>query len=470
MNNITFNARAGNRIVKPRAVSAVDYVLIFLFLVGIYLGVAAQLPGGVPIPCVVAGMAGLILLIKHAGDINERQFIPFITVLALYLISILFGPGEDYLREYFKGFIQLAYSLAIVYGFFIAASRFDRDRLGGMFFWFCVFIVVGTTLENYVPAFRDISDAFRRQVYSFGVYASDARDQLFYGRVRPKLFTSEPSAVTFAYTLFAFAWYVLSRNRYKVLGYIGLIMIGYFMMRGPTLILGMFLVPVYEFLLASRRGPPGAARLDSIRVVVGLLFTVLLLGATVFVGAILYQERIATIFNGGDPSFFSRIVAPLLTAHDVISRHPFSGAGLTGWEVIQRTVEQIYADAPGMQRFIVDNAAYVVTNYFWLHWIFLGLFWGSLIIGALTWFLHSLGVPSVAFCWIVWVVFGQASGGYVDPKTWTVLLMAATLAVIHDREARQEDLTKSIATKERLRGRELQKARIRQANVGLSAS
>ena len=470
MRNPNPNARAGVLVAKPRSPSAADHVLVFVFLVGIYLGVAAQLPGGIPIPCVVAGMAGLVLLIAHAGDINERQFIPFVTILALYLISILFGPGDDYLREYFKGFIQLAYSLAIVYGFFLAASRFQRDRLAGMFFWFCIFIIVGTTLENYVPAFRDISDAFRREVYSFGVYASDLRDQLFYGRIRPKLFTSEPSAVTFAYTLFIFSWYVLSRNRYKLIGYIGFIVIGYFLMRGPTLILGMFLVPIYEFLLASRRGPPWAARLDSIRVVTGFVLTAVLLTATIFVAAIVYQERIATIFNGGDPSFFSRIVAPLLTAQDVISKHPFSGAGLTGWEVIQTTVQQIYATAPGMQGFKVDNAAYVVTNYFWLHWIFLGLFWGSIIIGALTWFLNSLGVPSVTFCWVVWVIFGQASGGYVDPKTWTVLLLAATLAVIHDREARWADVAKNIAEKERLRGREAQKARIRHANVGLSPS
>jgi len=470
MKNPTFNARVEIAMVKPRPPTAVDRVLIFLFLAGIYLGVAVTLPGGIPIPCVVAGIAGLVLLIKNSGYISERQFIPFVTVLALFLISVLFGPGEDYLREYFKGFIQLAYSLAIVYGFFLAASRFQRDQLGGIFFWFCIFIAVGATLENYVPSFRDISDEFRRNVYSFGVYASDARDQLFYGRVRPKLFTSEPSAMTFAYTLFAFSWYVLSRNRGKLLGYIGLIVIGYFLMRGPTLILGMFLVPIYEFLLASRRGPPWAARLDSIRVVVGLVLAGVLLTATVFVGAIVYEERITTIINGGDPSFFSRIVAPLLTAHEVISKHPFSGAGITGWEVIQTTVEQIYATAPGMQAFRVDNAAYVVTNYFWLHWIFLGLFWGSITIAALTWFLNSIGVPSIAFCWVVWLVFGQASGGYVDPRTWTVLLLAATLAVIHDRDARQADLTKSVAGKGRLRGREPQKARIRHANAGLSAT
>jgi len=454
---------------RARSPSAVDHILVFLFLVGIYLGVAAKLPGGIPIPCVVAGLAGLLLLIKHAVHISERQFIPFVSVLALYLISIVFAPGEDYLREYFKGFIQISYSLAIVYGFFLAASNFSRDKLAGMFFWFCVFIAVGATLENYVPAFRDISDSFRSAVYDFGVYASDLRDQIFYGRVRPKLFTSEPSAMTFAYTLFGFSWYILSRNRWKLVGYIGVTIVGYFLMRGPTLVLGMFLVPVYEFLLAARRGPPWAARLDSIRVITGLVLCGVLLTATIFLAALVYQERITAAVSGEDPSFFSRIVAPLLTAREVVSNHPVTGAGLTGWEVIRLAVEQIYATAPGMQRFIVDNPAYVITNYFWLHWIFLGLFWGSILIGALTWFLRSLGVPSIAFCWIVWVVFGQASGGYVDPRTWVVLLLAATLSVIHEREARQDDLAKSMAENERIRMRRMrQQAQLGKANVGLS--
>jgi len=51
----------------------------------------------------------------------------------------------------------------------------------------------------------------------------------------------------------------------------------------------------------------------------------------------------------------------------------------------------------------------------------------------LTGWLKLLGVPNVLFCWAVWIVLGQASGAYVSPKTWTVLLLAAAASVLNRR-------------------------------------
>ncbi len=117
-----------------------------------------------------------------------------------------------------------------------------------------------------------------------------------------------------------------------------------------------------------------------------------------------------------------------------------AGAGLTGWEFIEPTVQDIYANAASLASdYYFGSAAESITNYFWLHWIFLGLFWGVLVMIALSGFLRSLGAPSLLFCWAVWVVFGQSSGGYVDPRTWIVLLLACTVSVIHEREARAAD-------------------------------
>jgi hypothetical protein len=36
----------------------------------------------------------------------------------------------------------------------------------------------------------------------------------------------------------------------------------------------------------------------------------------------------------------------------------------------------------------------------------------------------------VLYCWTVWVILGQASGSYVGPKTWSVLLMAAAASIL----------------------------------------
>ena len=65
----------------------------------------------------------------------------------------------------------------------------------------------GLVLLTIVVAFlvwgmlRPLSDFVRGKLYNNGyIYDADIRDEILYGRVRPKLFTSEPSAVTFAWS------------------------------------------------------------------------------------------------------------------------------------------------------------------------------------------------------------------------------------------------------------------------------
>jgi len=72
----------------------------------------------------------------------------------------------------------------------------------------------------------------------------------------------------------------------------------------------------------------------------------------------------------------------------------------------------------------------VLTNYVWLHWIYLGLVWGVLCIGVVSVWLRLLGAPSVLYCWTVWIIMGQASGSYVGPKTWSVMLIAAAASIL----------------------------------------
>jgi hypothetical protein len=74
-----------------------------------------------------------------------------------------------------------------------------------------------------------------------------------------------------------------------------------------------------------------------------------------------------------------------------------------------------------------------VINYFWEHWIYLGLVWGLIVMAGVTVWLRVLGVPSPAFCWMVWAILGQASGAYVGPACWAVLFLAGAAAVLHQR-------------------------------------
>lgn len=412
-----------------------DRALVVLFLLGIYLNIALRLSQSVPVPSILAGAAGLLLLLKHSSRINDRLILAFLAVFVITLLSILTAPDYAYFGERLKGFIQFGYSLIIACGFFFAVTLYRREQLAFVFLVFCVVILLGCTLENTVTPFRELSDSFRALVFDTGIYSADLRDQYLYGRIRPKLFTSEPSFVSFMFTLSAFAWYVLSLRRGKTFLYLLLLAGGYMAIRGPTLFLGVALIPVYQVFLTSRHGRGRADGSNILRVAVALFLAGLLAVMGLAVGSMLFEERIADIFSGRDPSFFARIVAPFLVAKDIIIEHPLAGAGLTGWEFIEDRVTRIYTSSTWLALdFRFDNAAHAITNYFWLHWIFFGLFWGVILIVALSMLLRQLGVSNILFAWAVWAVFGQAAGGYVDPRAWTVLFVAAALAVIHSRE------------------------------------
>src|SRR4029450_3251410 len=118
-----------------------------------------------------------------------------------------------------------------------------------------------------------------------------------------------------------------------------------------------------------------------------------------------------------------------------------AGAGLAGEPVIEKEITNVYLRSPfySANWRVVSPATELVINYFWEHWIYLGLVWGLITMSALTVWLRTLGVPSVAFCWVVWPTLGQASGAYVGPTCWAVLLLAGAAAVLHQRPQPQED-------------------------------
>ena len=278
---------------------------------------------------------------------------------------------------------------------------------------------------------RPLSDAVRNIIYKQGIYENDLRDTLFYGRVRPKFFASEPASVTFCYTLFTFIWMVVSPWRWKLPVYVGLIALGLFAMPGPTLLLMLLLVLPYMLFLASRR----RGRLDPARFMVVACAALLFLGAFVVLAQALFPVRLEEITSGNDPSFFYRVRGPALAGLQTMAHYPFAGAGLTGEPFIENDVTNFYVRSAGYSAGwqAVSPATELLINYFWLHWIYLGMVWGFIIIVALTIWLRVLGVPSPAFCWMTWAILGQASGAYVGPTCWAVLFLAGGAAILHQR-------------------------------------
>lgn len=404
-----------------------DFTLVVIFLTGIYLGVSLPITSKIPLTAAPSGFAGLIMLWRRRDEIEAAHLAGLFGILALYVVSVLAAPDLSWLSKRFTGFLQLSYSLVIGYGLFLTMIRADRSQLARLFLGFCLFMLIGCLLESYA-GLRPLSDAVRLKIYDSGVYDSDLRDQILYGRIRPKWFTSEPSAVTFSYTLFGFAWLVLSRWRWKLPGYLALAGAGVVAMPGPTLLLMLVLVMPYELFVAGRvPGQPASVN----RIIAVVVASALLLIVAGLVGSIVFAERLRSIDGGNDPSFFFRVTGPMLVALEIFKVHPWAGAGLTAEPFIMNLVMNVFVRSPHFSAGW-DFAAGpdILTNYFWLHWIYLGLVMGSIIAAAIGLWLRRIGVPSALFCFMVWAVLGQASGAYVGPKTWAVLYIAAGAATL----------------------------------------
>ncbi len=430
--NIFINHGSRPTHLAPARLDWPDVALICVFLIGLYTNYTIMVSEKVPLPTVPSGVAGLVLLWRRRDLITPRALTGFIAILLLYLISLLCATDMSFLPRRTNGLIQLAYSLTIGYALFLTVTQASRGQVAGIFLGFALVILVGCLLETHA-GLRPISDAVRNVLYAKGVYENDLRDLLFYQQVRPKFFASEPASVTFCYALFSFLWLVVSRWRWKLVVYVGLVTVGLVAMPGPTLLLMLLLIVPYLMFLESRRG----GRLNAVRFLMVACGGTLLLGAVVVLAQVLFPERLEAILSGNDPSFFYRVQGPALAGLDIMGRYPIAGAGLTGEPFIEEEVTNLYIRSPyysaGWQ--IVSPATELLINYFWLHWVYLGFFWGVTMIVVITGWLRVLRVPSVGFCWLVWAILGQASGAYVGPTCWAVLFLAGATAILNQQSA-----------------------------------
>ena len=411
----------------------IDATLVVVFLLGLYLNVSLQITPRIPLTCAPSGIAGLALLWRRRDRLEPAHLGWLLAIIALYLASILSAENYAFLGKRFTGLLQLTYSLVIAYAFFITLVHAERRQIATILLTFCILVVIGAFLEQYTEL-RVISDKVRERLYdSSQVYEADLRDQLLYGRIRPKLFTSEPSNVTFSYTHFAFLWLVISPWRWKLAVYAVLMGLGFAATPGPTLLLLLMLAVPYLIFLGGH-AHDRSKRNSAIRLIGGVVLSGILVVGAVIIGSSLYAERLRDFTSGNDPSTFFRVIGPMLIAFDVFKHRPWAGIGLTAEAFIENDAFTIYMNASGgVSTGWYFKIAEAITNYFWLHWIYLGLVWGTIMIVALTIWLRMLRTPSILFCWAVWVILGQAAGAYVGPRAWTVLFCAAAGAVLASR-------------------------------------
>lgn len=424
-------------------ITGFDIALVIFFLLGLYTNYTIEISTKVPFPSAPSGIAGLFLLWRRRDQLTPRAVSGLVAVLALYVISVLVASDITFLHRRTNGLIQLTYSIVIGYALFLTVTSASRRQVEAIFLGFAIVVLIGCLLEDYT-GLKDISDKAREIIYRKGIYENDLRDLALYNRIRPKFFASEPSSVTFCFSVFTFVWFTVSRWRWKMILYVAMVGIGIFAMPGPTLLLMLILILPYMLFLRSRiRG-----RLNGTRFLQALIVATLCGLAFVVLAQTVFSERLRDITAGNDPSFFYRVQGPALAARDVLKDYPFAGAGLTGEPFIERQVVNLYVMSPAYSAHwtVVSPATELLINYFWLHWIYLGIVFGTIMIIAVSLWLRILGVPSLGFCWMAWSILGQASGAYVGPTCWAVLFLMGAAAIFHQREELPVESWQPLAT------------------------
>jgi hypothetical protein len=413
----------------------VDLALVCIFLLGIYTHYTIQISTRIPFPSAPSGIAGVIMLWRRRDQITPGPLAGFLVVELLYAMSILCATDMSFLSRRFNGLLQLTYSLTIGYALFLTVIEATRRQIANLCLASALALMVGCLLETY-GGLRPLSDAVRSKLYSAGIYENDLRDTLLYGRARPKFFASEPATVTFTYSLLSGLWLVVSPWRRKLLVYLGLVGGGFAAMPGPTLLLTLLLAIPYQVFLAPRVGDGLRTLFKPAHILKIICFAAIALVGAAILANTVFSERLRDIRRGNDASFFYRVQGPAIAAEEIVRTYPLAGGGLTGEPFIEDRVVDAYMRSPSFSAgwVVVSPATELLINYFWLHWIYLGLAWGLVITAAITFWLKSLGVPSVLFCWSVWTILGQGSGAYVGPTCWAVMFLAAAVAVLHEGE------------------------------------
>lgn len=420
---------------RPGGAGPVRTGLVVVYLVGLYTYIPLGFLPGPPVPAFLAGTAGFLLLLLNLRGLRVRDAWPLAAYLGLALWGIAVAPeAARYLGERSKSWIYLVYSVAGSLGLFLELARWSRDRLARLFLTATLLILAGAALESYTPL-GAVSDAVRRAVFEEGVYAADRRDVLLFGRVRPKLFTSEPSHVAKFFLLSSSVWLGLTRARRRYLTYALLAAAGLFLIRSPIVILTAGAAAVTKVWLDM----PGLSRsllTGPLRRRLGLLAMAAALALLVAgAAATILSTRIAQIASGADESFLLRIAAPALLATETAVSYPFFGVGLGGNDAMVHEMQTAFTRL-GVDTSRFEEVAEKLFNVFWMHWIYFGALGGVVAVWLVGLFARKVGARHYLFVASMALLFSQTMGAYNGIRYWSYLMLIFVVSRVRLAELR----------------------------------
>jgi len=410
--------------------------LLLLYLLGAYTGVSIYSGTQILVPSVACvAIAGALYILKWQSV--PRQFIcvvyALVVMLAIqYAISTFRYGDQDgvMLRATINQIASILTGFALVLlSFQISADHFSRVL---KHFW--LFLVIGATLEQFA-GLAIISDAFRSLVYPKSAYVADVRDLQLFGGIRPKVFSLEPSFVGIWFTATMSAWLACTdarpfSSRFNA-ALVTCLWMGY-VVRSSTI---AFVAPLYVaqlLLLPSLRVKRRGDHLSR------AIIATALVGAFILVGVIieLLPRGLAPEFVYGD-SVYGRLIAPRLVTQAILTDSPIAGIGLGNQDTLFAATLPVYlsnrlAFTGGYLE--ASSARSLITNSFFLHWIYLGIVFGLIAATGYVRLLRSIQIQSVSYVVATVSIIWFSIGGYVTVQCWTLFFLFATAARYRDSE------------------------------------
>jgi len=317
-------AAASRRAASAPSARWVPGALLVVFAAGYYLYADLPLGGSLRLPAAGAVIGGLGLLAWHLGRLRYGDLWFAGAVTAITLASLVLNPAfyedpalrryaVDYATSYLVFLASLPMALGVVAGLrLLPASAIAR---GGLVT--AIAILAGVLAERY-GGLDALSDRVRASLFPPElIYAENLRDQLMYGAVRPKLFTSEPSHVAKAYVLALLVWYVAAAKRWRIPALYAFVAAGVILIKSPGV-----LVVLPAIWIAD------CCKLRRSRWLVTLLVGGVFLSPVAWLAAEwAFSDRLAHIASGRDGSFIIRIALPWEVLGQVWAEHPLFGLG-----------------------------------------------------------------------------------------------------------------------------------------------
>jgi hypothetical protein len=369
----------------------------------------------------VALMPLLLLTVYRNISKTDELFLPKISFVLI--LSIAFSPGYTYITEKFLSFAQIFLALAVTVMTVRLMQQLRREVLERALLVLWCLLLIGSVLEV-AGLIRETSDAFRAWAYGgmYTLYEGDLRDINFVGWPRPKLFATEPSAVTKMFIVAINSWLAIRVTGMRAALVAAATGIMFVIMGSP-----MFVVSVTITLLILLWN--GQIRMRSrVAIVLGTaiisVFFLVFFGDSVVSTVTERIDRIGATTASGELDVRSenaRAIFPWINLYETWIRYPVFGVGIGGKEIILEYSP--FADRASLNIALGSNAVAHLLTY-------LGLLGGAWFIWLLLMQASHTGVRRLGLLLVLVFLFSMLMGSVESFRYWGhVALLWGALAV-----------------------------------------